>query len=145
LDSVWNRDAGALDIRLDVLIQSAAMRERHEAPHRLSSTSFRHAFWTAAQLVVHHTINGCDLRAGDLLGTGTQSGPTPAEAGSLLELSAGGTKPVQIGGGESRTFLEDGDTVILRGWCERPGAVRIGFGEAHGRILPAQDPPQQTV
>ncbi|HSY96429.1 MAG TPA: fumarylacetoacetase [Steroidobacteraceae bacterium] len=145
LDSVWNRDAGALDIRLDVLIQSAAMRERQEAPHRLSSTSFRHAFWTAAQLVVHHTINGCDLRAGDLLGTGTQSGPTPAEAGSLLELSAGGSRPVQIGGGESRTFLEDGDTVILRGWCERPGAVRIGFGEAHGRILPALDLPQRTV
>ena len=102
-------------------------------------------YWTAAQLVAHHTINGCDLRAGDLLGTGTQSGPTPAEAGSLLELSAGGSQPVQIGGGESRTFLEDGDTVIFRGWCERPGAVRIGFGEVRGRILPALDLRQPTV
>jgi fumarylacetoacetase len=145
LDSVWNRDAGALDIRLEVLIESAAMRERQEAPHRLSSTSFRHAFWTAAQLIAHHTINGCDLRAGDLLGTGTQSGPTPAEAGSLLELSAGGSQPVQIGSGESRTFLEDGDTVILRGWCEKRGAIRIGFGDARGRILPALDLPQRAV
>ena len=137
LDSSWNRNAGAIDIRLDALIQSAAMRERQEPPHPLSSTSFRHAYWTAAQLVAHHTVNGCDLRAGDLLGTGTQSGPKPAEAGSLLELSAGGKQPVPIGGGEYRTFLEDGDTVIFRGWCARPGAVRIGFGEVQGRILPA--------
>ena len=137
LDSSWNRNAGAIDIQLDALIQSAAMRERQEPPHPLSSTSFRHAYWTAAQLVAHHTVNGCDLRAGDLLGTGTQSGPKPAEAGSLLELSAGGKQPVPIGGGEYRTFLEDGDTVIFRGWCARPGAVRIGFGEVQGRILPA--------
>ena len=145
LNSRMNREAGALDIRLEALIQTAAGASRNEPAHRLSLTSYRHAYWTVAQLVAHHTINGCNLRAGDLLGTGTQSGPTPSEAGSLLELSAGGSKPVQIGGGESRTFLEDGDTVILRGWCERPGAVRIGFGEAYGRILPALDLPQQTV
>jgi fumarylacetoacetase len=137
LDSSWNRDAGAIDIRLEVLIQSAAMRERDAPPHRLSSTTFRHAYWSIAQLVAHHTINGCDLRAGDLLGTGTQSGPTPAEAGSLLELSAGGSRPIQIGGDEYRTFLEDGDSVIFRGWCEKPGAARIGFGIAQGRVLPA--------
>ena len=141
LDSAWNRDAGAVDIRLDVLIQSAAMRERHEPPHRLSSTTFRHAYWTIAQLVAHHTVNGCDLRAGDLLGTGTQSGPTPGEAGSLLELSAGGSRPIQISRDESRTFLEDGDSVIFRGWCEKPGMARIGFGDAQGRVLPAVDPP----
>jgi fumarylacetoacetase len=139
LDSSWNSNAGAFDIRLEALIQSAAMRDRQESPHRLSSTSFRHAYWTVAQLIAHHTINGCDLHAGDLLGTGTQSGPTPAEAGSLLELSAGGSHPIQIGRGEARSFLEDGDTVILRGWCERPGAVRIGFGDAQGRVLPALD------
>jgi fumarylacetoacetase len=135
LNSPWNREVGAIDIRLEALIQSDAMRERSEPPHRLSATSFRHAYWTIAQLVAHHTINGCNLRAGDLLGTGTQSGPGPEEAGSLLELSAGGSRPIQIGPEEYRTFLEDGDTVIFRGWCERPGAVRIGFGEVQGRVL----------
>jgi fumarylacetoacetase len=137
LNSPWNRDVGAIDIRLEALIQSEAMRGRNEPPHRLCATSFRHAYWTIAQLVAHHTINGCNLRAGDLLGTGTQSGPTPEEAGSLLELSVGGSQPIKIGPDEYRTFLEDGDTVIFRGWCERPGAVRIGFGEVQGRVLPA--------
>jgi fumarylacetoacetase len=140
LNSSGNRDAGAIDIRLDALIQSAAMRERHEPPHRLSSTTFRHAYWTIAQLIAHHTVNGCDLHAGDLLGTGTQSGPTPEEAGSLLELSAGGSRPIQISREESRTFLEDGDSIIFRGWCEKPGMARIGFGDAQGRVLPAVDP-----
>ncbi len=139
LDSSWNRKAGAIDIRLEALIQSAAMLERQEPPHRLSSTTYRHAYWTVGQLVAHHTVNGCDLRAGDLLGTGTQSGPTPAEAGSLLELSAGGKQPIKISRDEHRTFIEDGDTVIIRGWCERPGAVRIGFGEVRGRVLAATD------
>jgi fumarylacetoacetase len=136
LNSPSNLDAGAIDIQLEALIQSAAMRERNEPPRRLSSTSFRHAYWTIAQLVAHHTINGCNLRAGDLLGTGTQSGPTPGEAGSLLELSVGGRQPIQIDRDEYRTFLEDGDTVIFRGWCEKPGAIRIGFGDVHGRVLP---------
>ncbi len=77
------------------------------------------------------------MRPGDLFGSGTQSGPTPAEAGSLVELSKGGTQALPIGKDEHRTFLEDGDTVIFRGWCERPGAVSIGFGELHGRVLPA--------
>jgi fumarylacetoacetase len=120
------------------------MRERNEPAHRLSLTSYRHAYWTMAQLVAHHTSNGCNLRAGDLFGTGTQSGPTTAEAGSLLELSAGGSRPVPIGGGEFRKFLEDGDSVVFRAWCERPGAVRIGFGDAQGRILPAV-PGEQSV
>ncbi len=139
LDSPMNRDAGAFDVRLEALIQSTAMRERNEPPQRLSSTSFRHAFWTIGQLVTHHTVNGCNLRAGDLLGTGTQSGPTPAEAGSLLELSMGGSQPIQISMNEYRTFLEDGDLVVLRAWCEKTGAVRIGFGSAQGRLLPAVD------
>jgi fumarylacetoacetase len=137
LHSPWNRDAGAIDIRLEALIQSAAMRERNVPPCRLSSTSFRHAYWKIAQLITHHTVNGCNLRAGDLLGTGTQSGPTPAEAGSLLELSVGGSQPIQIDRDEYRTFLEDGDSVIFRAWCEKPGAARIGFGYVQGRVLPA--------
>lgn len=139
LDSPANRRAGAIDICLEALIQSAAMRERREPPHRLSSTTFRHAYWTIAQLVAHHTINGCDLRAGDLLGTGTQSGPKPEEAGSLLELSAGGSSSIQIARDETRSFLLDGDTVIFRGWCERAGAAKIGFGTAQGTVLPAID------
>jgi fumarylacetoacetase len=145
LSSPWNQDVGAIDIRLEALIQSQAMRDRNESPHRLSATSFRHCFWTIAQLVAHHTINGCNLRAGDLLGTGTQSGPTPEEAGSLLELSAGGNQAIQIGPDEYRTFLEDGDTVIFRAWCERPGAARIGFGEVQGRVLPAAGQGEQIL
>jgi fumarylacetoacetase len=135
LDSEANRAAGAIDIRLEALLQTAAMEKRGVPPQRLSSTSFRHSYWTAAQLVSHHTVNGCNLVAGDLLGTGTQSGPALDEAGSLLELSAGGKKPIRVANAEERSFLEDGDTLILKGWCERPGAARIGFGEARGRIL----------
>ena len=137
LDSPQNRDSGAIDIRLEALIQTSGMRERGEPPHSLSTTSFRHAYWTIAQLVAHHTVNGCNLRPGDLFGSGTQSGPSPAEAGSLVELSKGGTAALSVGRDERRTFLEDGDTVIFRGWCERPGAVSIGFGELSGRVLPA--------
>jgi fumarylacetoacetase len=140
LDSESNREAGAIDIRLEALIQTAKMHDRHEPPQRLSETSFRHAYWTISQLVAHHTVNGCNLRPGDLFGSGTQSGPTPAEAGSLVELSKGGNQPLQIGTDEQRTFLEDGDTVIFRGRCERPGAVSIGFGELRGRVLPALNP-----
>jgi fumarylacetoacetase len=136
LDSAANRAAGGIDIRLEALLQTAAMAKRGAPAQRLSLTSFRHSYWTVAQLVSHHTVNGCNLMAGDLLGTGTQSGPAADEAGSLLELSAGGKQPIRVGDEEQRAFLEDGDTLILKGWCERPGAARIGFGEARGRILP---------
>ncbi len=88
-------------------------------------------------MLAHHTVNGCNLKVGDLLGSGTQSGPTAGEAGSLLELTAGGQRPITLVTGEQRTFLEDGDRVILRGWCERAGRVRIGFGEASATVLPA--------
>jgi fumarylacetoacetase len=136
LDSPRNRRAGSIDIRLEAFIQSSKMLSRGEPPQRLSTTSFRHSYWTVSQLVAHHTVNGCNLRPGDLFGTGTQSGPTPGEAGSLVELSKGGAEPLQIGAGELRTFLEDGDTVIFRAWCERPGAVSIGFGELRGVVSP---------
>jgi fumarylacetoacetase len=131
-----NSAAGGIDIQLEAALQTAAMRDRSEPPQRLSLTSFRHAYWTLAQLIAHHTVNGCNLRAGDLIGTGTQSGPAGTEAGSLLELSAGGTQPVPTGAGEKRTFLEDGDTVVFRAWCAQPAAVRIGFGEVRGTVLP---------
>jgi fumarylacetoacetase len=138
LESKDNRAAGALDICLEALIQTANMRAAGVPPACLSQTSFRHAYWTIAQMVAHHTVNGCNLQPGDLLGTGTESGPTPQEAGSLLELSGGGKSPVSLPGGETRTFLEDGDRVTMRGWCEKPGAARIGFGEVVGQVLPAR-------
>ena len=137
LDSPQNREAGAIDIRLEALLQTAKMRRRGEPPQRLSQTSFRHSYWTIAQLVAHHTLNGCNLRSGDLFGSGTQSGPEAAEAGSLVELSRGGSQALAVGGDEQRTFLEDGDTVVFRGWCEREGAATIGFGEVSGQVLPA--------
>jgi fumarylacetoacetase len=89
-------------------------------------------------MVTHHTVNGCNLEPGDLIGSGTQSGPAPGEAGSLLELSGGGQRPIALAGGEQRTFLEDGDRVIFRAWCERPPFRRIGFGELTGTVLPAR-------
>jgi fumarylacetoacetase len=136
LDSEANRTRGAIDIQLDLQIQTTTMRSKGHPPQRLSRTSYRHAYWTAAQLICHHTINGCNLQPGDLLGTGTQSGPTPLEAGSLLELTAGGRTPIKVGTEESRTFFEDGDVAIMHSWCERDHR-RIGFGEVQAQILPA--------
>ena len=138
LDSALMRGAGAIDIQLEAWIETASMRAAGQAATRLSHTSFRHAYWNIAQMVAHHTINGCNLQAGDLLGTGTQSGPSPQEAGSLLEFSRGGRQPLQLPNGEQRSFLEDGDAIILRVYCERAGAARIGLGEVRGRVLPAQ-------
>ncbi|HKD55009.1 MAG TPA: fumarylacetoacetase [Steroidobacteraceae bacterium] len=137
LDSDAMRAAGAFDIQLEAWLETAHMRAQGAAPQRLSHSSFRDSWWTVGQMLTHHTVNGCNLQAGDLLGTGTQSGPEPSAAGSLLELTVGGRQPITLAGGETRTFLEDGDRVILRGWCERPGFVRIGFGEAVGIVRPA--------
>jgi len=138
LDSAELRRDGALDIQLEAWIQTSSMRASGASALRLSHTSYRHAYWSSAQLLAHHTINGCNLRPGDLLGSGTQSGPAPEEAGSLLERTCGGREPLQLSNGERRGFLEDGDTIILRGYCERAGAARIGLGEALARVLPAR-------
>ena len=138
LDSAGLRRDGALDIQLEAWIQTSSMRASRTSALRLSHTSYRHAYWSSAQLLAHHTINGCNLQPGDLLGTGTQSGPAPEEAGSLLERTCGGREPLQLSNGERRGFLEDGDTIILRGYCERAGAARIGLGEALARVLPAR-------
>ncbi len=89
-------------------------------------------------MVTHHTVNGCNLQPGDFFGSGTQSGPEPGEEGSMLELSLGGKRPFSLPNGETRTFLEDGDTVVMRGWCQKPGVARIGFGEVSGTVLPAR-------
>lgn len=138
LDSPQLRDSGAFDVQLEVLLQTAAMQQKGIAPQRISLSNFRHAYWSVSQLVAHHTVGGCNLRPGDLLGSGTQSGPLPEEAGSLLELTAGGKQSIALSNGETRLFLEDGDTVVMRGWAEKPGAARIGFGEASGTVLPAR-------
>ncbi|MDM0065761.1 fumarylacetoacetase [Variovorax sp. J31P207] len=138
LDSEANRAQGAFSIELEVLLQTAKMREAGEAPVRLSKTnSTRAAYWTPAQLIAHHTVNGCNLQPGDLLGSGTLSGPEAIEAGSLMELTSGGKQPIVLPNGEQRSFLEDGDTLVMRGWCERAGAVRIGLGEVSGTVLAA--------
>ena len=133
------RATAALDIRLEVWLESEAARQQGRGPARLIGTSFRHQYWSAAQMITPHTAGGCALQPGDLIGTGTISGPGPGEAGAMIELAHGGQKPVDIGGGEQRGFLADGDTVILRGWCEKPGAARIGFGECRGTVLAALD------
>lgn len=130
-----NLARGGLDIDLDVSIETAKMRQNGDAPAPLSrSNASEAAYWTPAQLVAHHTINGCNLRPGDLLGSGTLSGVTPQQAGSLLEITGGGTQPLALPNGERRTFLEDGDAIILRGRCARTGVRAIGFGECRGTV-----------
>ncbi len=138
LESAANRARGALDVQLEVWLQTSAMRTAGDTGVRLSQSNMRDAYWTLAQLVAHHTVNGCNLRAGDLLGTGTLSGPAPEQGGSLLELTQGGKQPITLPNGEVRTFLQDGDTIILRGSCERAGARRIGFGDCRGTVLAAR-------
>ena len=124
---------GGFDIDVEMQLRTPKM----EAPVRLSRANFRDSYWTLAQMVTHQTSNGCNLQPGDLLGSGTLSGTGADSLGSLMELSQGGKNPLQLAGGESRTFLEDGDEVIQRGRCAREGYATIGFGEANGRILPA--------
>ncbi|MBI5720470.1 MAG: fumarylacetoacetase [Burkholderiales bacterium] len=139
LDSVRNRESGAIDMHVEAWLQTARMKKTREPPVRLSHANvLEAAYWTPAQLVAHHTSNGCNLQVGDLLGTGTLSGPQPGQGGSLLELSGGGKVPLQLPGGERRTFLEDGDTVTIKAYCEAPGAVRIGLGSVSGTIEAAR-------
>ena len=138
LDSAANRAGGSLDIQLQVGLQTRRMREAGQPDAQICRTSYRHAYWTVAQMVAHHTVNGCNLQPGDLFGSGTLSGPTLDQAAALIELTQGGKNPIALPNGENRTFLEDGDAVVLRGWCEKPDAARIGFGECRGTVLPAR-------
>jgi fumarylacetoacetase len=137
LDGAAARAAGAFDLALGVWLETASMRAAGVPAQQLSQSSFRDSWWTVGQMLTHHTVNGCNLAPGDLFGSGTQSGPQPEQAGSLLELTHGGRQALELADGETRTFLEDGDRVILRGWCERAPYVRIGFGEAAGTVRPA--------
>ncbi|AJG19392.1 fumarylacetoacetase [Cupriavidus basilensis] len=141
LRSADNAAAGAFDIQLEVSILSARRQAQGRPPHKLTRTSFQHQYWTLGQMIAHHTVGGCNLQPGDLLGSGTVSGPNPWEAGALIELTVSGTHPADIGDGEQRGFLKDGDTVVFRGWCEREDYARIGFGVNYATVLPAPGPP----
>jgi fumarylacetoacetase len=134
LDSEPDQQEGAIDMTLEVHLRSLRMREAQMKAIRLSRTNLRTLYWTPAQLLTHHTSNGCNLEPGDLLGSGTVSGPASENRGCLLELTQNGREPVMLPAGETRSFLEDGDEIILRGYCERPGFARIGLGECSGTI-----------
>ena len=136
LDDPADRESGGLAIQLEVTLTTEQMRAAGLAPHILSRGSADAAmYWSAAQIVAHHSSNGCNLQPGDLIGTGTLSTDSAGGLGSMLEISHGGKQPVQLPSGESRSFLEDGDEVTLKAWCERDGEVRIGFGECVGRVV----------
>ncbi len=137
LSSGKNEREGGLDATLEVYLSSARMREENMQPLLLSRASFSRMYWTLAQMVTHHASNGCNLRTGDLLASGTVSGPSRDEMGCLLELTRRGAEPVELPSGETRKFLEDGDEVIMRGTMGGGGKPRIGFGDCRGVILPA--------
>ena len=133
-----DRQSEGLSIQLEVTLSTEKMRQQGQAPHMLSRGRADSAmYWSAAQIVTHHASNGCNLQPGDLIGTGTLSTDSDQGLGSLLEISRGGKQPIELQSGEKRSFLEDGDEVTLRAWCESEGAVRIGLGECVGRVVPA--------
>jgi fumarylacetoacetase len=138
LDSEANRTRGGVSVQLQVRLQTPRMREAGEGFVELSRSDYAEAYWTVAQMLTHHSSNGCNLQPGDLLGTGTLSGPRPEQGGSLLELTQGGKQPLTLPNGEQRVFLQDGDAVALVGRCEAPGAASIGFGPCVGTVLPAR-------
>jgi fumarylacetoacetase len=139
LTSKANSTSGAINMSLEVWLQTSGMAAKGETAVRISESNFSEAaYWTLAQLVAHHTVNGCNLQAGDMFGSGTMSGPKPEQGGALLELSQGGKKPLTLPNGETRTFLEDGDTVIFRGYCQSVGHASIGLGVVRATVLPAR-------
>jgi fumarylacetoacetase len=129
---------GAIDMTVEVWLLTPAMRAAGQPAHRLSQANLRHLWWTPAQLITHHTSNGCNLLPGDLLATGTISNREDETAGCLLELTAGGKQPIPLPNGETRTALEDGDEIILRGFCRRQGFPGISLGECRGQVLQAK-------
>jgi fumarylacetoacetase len=133
-DQQW----GGFDLTVEVYMRTASMREAGCPPHRVSCGNLCDMYWTFAQMLAHHACNGCGLRPGDLLASGTVSGPDPVARGCLLEITRGGAEPILLPSGELRTFLEDGDEVHMRAYCERSGAVRIGFGECSGTLVAAR-------
>lgn len=140
LDSPQQTAHGGFDVTLEVLLSSRAMRDKNLGPVGICRSNLRDLYWTPAQLLVHHASNGCNLRSGDLLGSGTVSGATPESRGCLLERTSRGTEPITLPTGEPRGFLEDGDEVVFRGFCERSGFARIGLGECRGMVESAGAP-----
>jgi fumarylacetoacetase len=130
-----DQQRGGLDITLEVALSTAKMRAAGLPSQRLSRGSFRDMYWTVAQMLAHHASNGCNLCPGDLLASGTVSGATKDSRGCLLELTWKGTEPIALPGGEQRRFLEEGDEVVIHGWCERPGFARVGFGACRGLLV----------
>jgi len=137
LNDAHNQKFGGLDINLEVSIQTEKMRNEDIEPHLVSRSNTKDLYWTVGQMLTHHASNGCNLQTGDLIASGTVSGPDKSERGCLLEMTWRGTEPIELPSGETRRFLEDGDEVIMKGYCEREGFRRIGFGECRGRVLPA--------
>ena len=132
-----NEARGHLDIRVEMYLRSEKMRREKMPPHRVSAASYASCYWTPAQIVAHHASGGCNLAPGDLLGSGTISGPEEGSLGALIEITRGGKQPFALPNSETRAFLADGDEVIERGYCEKEGFTRIGFGEASGIVRPA--------
>ena len=148
LPYLWNdhdQAAGALHCRLEAYLSTPGLRNQNLGLHPLSRASATDLYWTFAQLIAHHTCNGCNLNPGDLLGSGTVSGPTESGCGCLFELTFNGTKPIRLASGEERTFLENGDEVIFRAHCERHGFVPIGFGECRGKIVGGANEPKSEL
>lgn len=138
LSSPLNTKLGGIELMVEVLLRSPKMREAGLEPFRLSRASFQQMYWTLAQMLTHHTSNGCNLRPGDLLASGTVSGSEAGSQGCLLEITQRGSQPIELPTGEMRSFLGDGDEVILRGYCEKAGYPRVGFGECRGIVLSAE-------
>ncbi len=137
LTDAADQTRGGLDITLEAYLATEKMRREGTAPQRLTQTSFALMYWTVAQMIAHHTCNGCNLEIGDLIGSGTISGPEKSSWGSLLELTARGREPIELPDGEKRGFIEDGDEITFRGFCAKPGFARIGFGECRAVVVPA--------
>jgi fumarylacetoacetase len=138
LPHLWDevdQKEGAFDIALEALLMTEGLQAKGLPPHRMSASNTTDLYWTVAQMIAHHSSNGCNLAAGDLFGSGTISGETPEGYGSLMELSADGTRQIALPSGETRTFLENGDEVIFRAHCRKNGFVSIGFGECRARIV----------
>jgi fumarylacetoacetase len=138
LSDETNQKFGGIDLKLEVYLQTAKMRDENIEPHLLSRSNMKDLYWTIGQMLTHHASNGCNLQTGDLMATGTVSGKEKDERGCLLEITWRGTEPLELPNGETRRFLEDGDEVIMKGFCEREGFRRIGFGTCRGLILPAK-------
>jgi fumarylacetoacetase len=134
LDDAQDRSQGGLDITLEAYIATEAMRRNGMPAHRLTQSSSAQLYWTFAQMLAHHTSNGCNLEIGDLIGSGTVSGPEPSSRASLLELTTGGSNPLSLPNGEQRAFIENGDEISFRGFCAKPGRARIGFGECRAVV-----------